>query len=108
MDGYNDFVNNCELSDWENITISLNSNNPTVMNYDGFLLLHGISSSSYKIFISQDNGVTWIDYQGIDADYAQIQTTIPFNKGDCFYRSSKVSGQQDYVSYYKKRDYSNR
>lgn len=103
--GYNDFVNNCELSDYEAISLSNNSANPTEMQYDGFLTAYTSQSGSvdFKIYI---NGVEISDSrpQG-GTGYA----SVAFIKGDKIYYTvsgAGISGQR--ARFYKKRDYSNR
>lgn len=103
--GYNDFVNNCELSDYETITLSNNSASPTEMQYDGFLIASSSQSNTvvFRIYI---NGIEVSDSrpQG-GTGYANVA----FNKGDkIYYYLTGSSIQTVYARFYKKRDYSNR
>lgn len=107
--GYNDFVNNCELSEWEQISVSTNSSNPTVMTYDGFLIIRSPTASGADIYV---NGVliskaVHTGYGG--SLYEGSSATIPVKKNDEIY---KIAGAGDtlpsFVAYYKLRDYSNR
>jgi hypothetical protein len=108
--GYNDFVNNCELSDWENVTISTNSSSPTVMPYDGFLSINNIySNPSTKLYV---NGVQLFQNTCTNTVNVNITSYIPVKKGDSVYGTNIGGGFQDLVPmkarYYKLRDYSNR
>lgn len=88
------------LSDWESITISTDSNNPTVMDYDGFL--HNDSNASnMTFFVSQDNGLTWRKfYTLLDAHNERDSVTAIVNKGDLVYTENILSGT--YGAFYKR------
>lgn len=103
--GYNDFVNNCELSDYENVTISTDNNNPTSMPYDGVLTVYRPYESGWGFSITI-NGVNFM--LNINADYAcPLEFTIKKND---LVSCSATGGRPitTYARYYKKRDYSNR
>ena len=85
------------LSDYENITLSTNSNNPTVMDYDGFL-------SRYQDSVNHDiwiyvNGVITRDYVG-GGDGSAGTILIPVNAGDRVYSNALASSAR--ARYYKK------
>ena len=101
--GWNDFVNNCELSDWEDITISMSSASPTVMDYDGFLSLGFNSNSTGNVSV---NGVR-INVS-IETSSSGSCPPIAFKKGDEIYGIVTGGYPIRKVRYYKKRDYSNR
>ena len=88
------------LSDWESITISTDSNNPTVMDYDGFL--HNDSNASnMTFFVSQDNGFTWRKfYTLLDAHNERDSVTAIVNKGDLVYTQNISSGT--YGAFFKR------
>lgn len=93
------------MSDYEQISLSNNSANPTEMQYDGFLVASSSQSGNvvFRIYI---NGVEISDSrpQG-GTGYA----SVAFNKGDkIYYQTSGSSIQNQYARFYKKRDYSNR
>ena len=97
------------MSDWEQISLSTNSSNPTVMPYDGFLIVRSPTGSGAYIYV---NGVlismaVHSGYGGTTYEGSSI--TIPVKKNDEIY---KFSGAGDttpsFVAYYKLRDYSNR
>ena len=93
-----------KLSDYEDITISSDSNNPTVMDYDGFYTLSIGSSGagpSLKVYV---NGVQ-IGGFGTGGQYTSIigQITIPFKKGDSIYKvNSSTTIVIEKVAYYKR------
>ena len=101
--GYNDFVNNCELSEWENISISTDPNNPTVMSYDGFLLCFTSqsNSSTLKIVVNGNEISDNRPEGGTGFGF------IPFVKNDEI-RIIHSGALYSRVRFYKKRDYSNR
>ena len=92
-------MNNCELSDWENVTISTDSTNPTVMPYDGFLSLG---------FNSTNNAHFWMNGIKFDVVIASsdggLCLPINFRKGDLIHGYAFPLQK---ICYYKKRDYSN-
>lgn len=92
------------LSDYESITISDDSNNPTIMDYDGFICLTNQSGvDGYGNFVI--NGVQW---QTGGRAQGWATATIPIKKGDSVYRSTWTSSNDYYCLFYKLRDYSNR
>ena len=97
------------MSEWEGISLSTNSSNPTVMTYDGFLIVRSPTGSGASIYV---NGViialaVHSGYGG--TAYEGSSVTIPVKKNDEIY---KVVGTGDttpsFVAYYKLRDYTNR
>ena len=105
--GYNDFVNNCELSDFEDITISTSASSPTEMPYDGYIYLSGSTDTNVgvsRLYVN-DIKVAQFESSGWVSNYLYTN----FKKGDKIYTSgwrSLTTPQK--VRYYKKRDYSNR
>lgn len=96
----------CELSDWENITISTDSNNPTIMSYDGFIAISDkfvgndgytsvyingvriVNINQYGSSGSGENAASGVTFpvkkgQSVYIDVSNIQT--PNRKG-CFYK----------------------
>lgn len=102
--GWNDFVNNCELSDWEDITISTNSANPTEMLYDGILNCNCSAGggAAISIFI---NGVATNNHAN---NGGSLGDTIYVQKGDEVYTTISSGTLTSKVRWFKKRDYSNR
>lgn len=84
------------LTNPELITISTDSNNPTVMEYDGFLNVWTSMDGSVTITI---NGVTFpqFDYASTATDRRGNPTMFAFNKGDTIYYSGNGTF---YVRYY--------
>ena len=95
------------LSDWENITLSTNSNNPTVFDKDGFLLIEDVKDN--KIHINNEFEV-WLGRSQPSGVYnTSNSVTIPVKIGDQIYINTTVSGEGvSKVAYYKLRDYSDR
>jgi hypothetical protein len=100
-------VNNCELSDFEDITISTSASSPTEMPYDGYIYLSGSThpnTGSSRLYVN-DIRVALFDSEGYIANYLYTN----FKKGDKIYTSGwYVLTTPQKVRYYKKRDYSNR
>lgn len=100
-------MNNCELSDFEDITISTNSSNPTEMAYDGYIYITGstdVNVGKSKLYV---NGVVVDQFDC--SNWVTNALSSNFKKGDQIY----TTGWRDLttpqkVRYYKKRDYSNR
>lgn len=93
-----------ELSEYENITLSTNSSNPTVMPYDGVYILanYGVSyiHNIYLNGVKISAGIT-----GNDTTGASTSSTILFKKGDTMYRLNtyiESSTFVEHVAYYKK------
>lgn len=99
-----------ELSDWENITISTDSNNPTLMEYDGFYIMsyaiHGNSGVPYQFYV---NGVLLFQSGNGGGNYNScvIEVMFPVKKGDLVYRTVGNQGttHTQKIAYYKKRHY---
>ena len=99
--GWNDFVNNCELSEWEEVS---NVSSVTAL-YDGFMSC----TAFYISYYAKVNNVIIGREQTVSNGYANI--SFPIKKGDVvsFYNSSdNAISLSPMVAYYKKRDYSNR
>ena len=92
-----------ELSEYENITLSTNSSNPTVMPYDGVYILanYGVSyiHHIYLNGIEISAGIT-----GNNTTGASTSSTILFKKGDTMYRLNTYTESTflEHVAYYKK------
>lgn len=102
--GYNDFVNNCELSAVDDITSLFQPTMSKTADYDGYFLIT-INTSSPRI----------VNFNGTPISInlttsGKSELTIPVNKGDVV----SITGDSNPVElkviafYYKKRDYSNR
>jgi hypothetical protein len=80
------------LGEWEKVTISTDSNNPTVMPYDGFLTVRNlVGTSSFNVYV---NGEI-ITNEGASYN-APRGKTLPFRKGDLIYTNET----QDSSSYF--------
>ena len=92
-----------ELSAYENITLSTNSSNPTVMPYDGVYILanYGVSyiHHIYLNGVEISAGIT-----GNSTTGASTSSTILFKKGDTMYRLNTYTESTflEHVAYYKK------
>lgn len=92
-----------ELSEYENITLSTNSSNPTVMPYDGVYILanYGVSyiHHIYLNGVEISAGITGNNMTG-----ASTSSTILFKKGDTMYRLNTYTESifLEHVAYYKK------
>lgn len=92
-----------ELSDYENITLSTDSSNPTVMPYDGVYILanYGVVNI-HHIYL---NGVEIsAGTTGNSTTGASTSSTIRFKKGDTMYRLHTYTESTfvEHVAYYKK------
>lgn len=98
------------LSDWETITLSTNSNNPTIMQYDGELIITGnptSSSTQTYLFLIQSNIGAVSGSQTTDGTVVCVSKTI--KKGDALHLEGTNYGAiTARARYYKLRDYSNR
>ena len=103
------------MDGWENITLSTDSNNPTIMDYDGFIRAKfsttgsGGDGSNFHIYI---NGVDFFEYYNTSSTYNfAVSQPLAISKGDSVYCSFSrlVAGCFESLgNFYKKRDYSNR
>ena len=96
------------LSDWESITISTNSNNPTVFDKDGFLLIADVKDN--KVHINNEFEV-WLGRSQPSGVYnVSNSVTIPVKIGDQIYINTALSSSEgtSKIAYYKLRDYSDR
>lgn len=99
--GYNDFVNNCELSDWESYyTYCGNSYTMTSAPYDGFLSIRSVSNATATYVKVNDIYFTTV--------YTGSSVTIPFKKGDKIEGSGSFVQAECWIAFFNKRDYSNR
>lgn len=107
--GYNDFVNNCELSDWEDASISNNSSNPTEIQYDGVICFGGYNSAWGSVSGSVSiNGISFTFLTPGDIGRgAGNWITYEVSKGDMVYVTNDMRTVMK-ARWYKKRDYSNR
>jgi hypothetical protein len=101
------------LDDWEAISISTDSNNPTVIPYDGFIdvVCQGGNLTGTIIYINGDiRSDFYIVFNGLSAagnNYA-VTHSLPVAKGDIIYRSGSLGIFTSIVRYYKLRDYTGR
>lgn len=97
------------LSAFESITISTDSNNPTPVPYDGFILFQVTGNSREVAELSVYVNGTLIgmtraaSYASRDAEQCIL---LPVKKGDTVYASPVVSASQ--ARFYKDRDYTGR
>ena len=104
-------MNNCELSEWESITLSTSSSDPTVMKYDGVgYIISAFTGQSNRFYLYSRNSGTstyfTIVSMGENGDHCQFSSQFTFSRGDEIYRGGTFDSCV--VAYYKKRDYSNR
>lgn len=104
--GYNDFVNNCELSDIESLTIGTSESTATQMQYDGFIAITMGGTTDSSLFISSDNKQTWFYILGTMVDFGKSAYWL-VRKGDYVWAPGGAS-PYNFARWYKKRDYSNR
>ena len=98
------------LSDWEDITLSTDSNNPTLIDKDGFLMFScgkGEGQGGGQYFINV-NGINFTYVFCSDGVRAGGTCTIPLKKGDLVYSPNFRYVSICKVAYYKLRDYSDR
>ena len=104
MDGYNSikYANDQnKLSDYEDITLSNSSTNPTVMEYDGFLTV----SNNGPRYLTINNITVLVGDSYSGSSFSGIYCA-PIKKGDRVYVNYSFSIQK--IRFYKDRDYSNR
>lgn len=94
------------LDDFENITLSTSSSNPTIMDYDGFIGFANQSdgSASYSVYINQKQVLL---YLGANTNYRCAQW-CPVQKGDEIYTANTPSLTYLMGRFYKLRDYNAR
>lgn len=90
------------LGEYENITLSTSSSSPTIVEYDGFIILNSTQGDggSYRLGSIFINGIqiNTIQY----ANSRNINTvTIPIKKGDSIYLGDNASYTLIKVRYYK-------
>ena len=105
--GWNDFVNNCELSEWENF-YAYNNNSWTMTSapYDGFVTIYTNGGQGVGALV-QINDVD-MGYNS-NASYGTNSVgSYAFRKGDKVVAEPRNVGGTAYICFYKKRDYSNR
>lgn len=104
------FRNQVQLSAMEQVTISTDSNDPTVAEFDGFLIIQNT--------VTSNNGTTTrhlyingVDFPSTSVSQYAVQrseiATIPVRKGDEIYAPVATFIINAYFMYYKARDYSN-
>ena len=95
------------LSDFEDITISTDANNPTVMRYDGFIAVANMSNGDAYRFIYVNNIEVDVNYH-VNTN-ARSADWLPVSKGDNVYMISH-GGYIAWIRgrFYKLRDYSDR
>lgn len=94
------------LSDFEDITISTDSNNPTVMRYDGFIAVANIGNGGTYRFIYVNN--IEVDVNHHFNTYSRTADWLPVSKGDNVYIASTGNIAWIRGRFYKLRDYSDR
>lgn len=98
------------LDDWEPISISTDSNNPTVIPYDGFLSLvvSGNNRTGSALFINgQHIGNAYLVLDNVVGTFS-VTHSIPVAKGDLAYITGELHLAIPWVRYYKLRDYTGR
>lgn len=92
------------LSDFEAVTISTDSSNPTIMQYDGMLFItqSWASSMAVGIYINGNR----VSYAG--SNNLSLAQTVVFKKNDAIYLTVIGGGVEEFACYYKKRDYFDR
>lgn len=101
------------LGDFEPIVISTDSNNPTVIPYDGFLDIacQGSNMEGSIIYINGDiRSDFYIVFNGLSVSgntYA-VTHNLPISKGDRIYRTGSLGIFFSGARYYKLRDYTGR
>lgn len=100
---FTEYVKNQNLlSDLENITLSTNGSNPSIMEYDGFLICYHnyghiiVNGTSFPLGQAQPSGVYNVENTN----------TIPVKKGDSVY--TDVTPTRSIARFYKQRDYGGR
>lgn len=84
------------LGEWEKVTISTDSNNPTVMPYDGFLTVRNfVGTSACNVYV---NGEI-ITNEGASQN-APRGKTLPFRKGDLIYTNVATDSTSYFLACY--------
>lgn len=111
----NSYVKNQNiLSDLESIVISFNSASPTIMEYDGYLVVSLKDSSATGILADVYVNNTMISIgcgRGQEYVMANSSATVPVNKGDSVYIQlidGSTSSLSTSIRQYKLRDYTGR
>ena len=97
------------LSDFEDITISTDANNPTEMRYDGFLLISVLDGRGTTPYVNID-GTQYL-LTNNNTDIGGTTVNIPIKKGQKVYlilAGLSISSITCRLMYYKLRDYSDR
>lgn len=103
------YKNDMVLSEWEEITISTDPNNPTVMQYDGFLVIRSPVYSGANIYVNGVYVITTTHSSYGNSVYEGTSATLPIKKNDRIYKTVGAGNTTpSYVAYYKLRDYTNR
>lgn len=102
------------LDDWETITVSSDSSNPTVMPYDGFLELcfQGEDLKGSVIYVNGELiSDFYIVFRGVsmgEGNTFAVTHHIPVKKGDRIYKDGLLTMFTSNARYYKLRDYTGR
>lgn len=102
------------LDDWEAISISTDSNNPTVIPYDGFLEIC-VQGEDLKGSVIYVNGELisdfYIVFKGVsmgEGNTFAATHSLPVKKGDRIYKDGLLTVFTSNARYYKLRDYTGR
>lgn len=100
--------NQNKLSAMEQVTISSDSNNPTVAEFDGFLIVENTLTSNNGT-ATRHFYVNGVDLPAQSISQYAVQRseylTIPIRKGDEIYTPVAAYVASAYFMYYKARDY---
>ena len=100
--------NQTKLSPMEQVTISSDSNNPTVAEFDGFLIVENTLTSNNGT-ATRHFYVNGVDLQAQSISQYAVQRseylTLPVNNGDDIYTPIAGYVVNAYFMYYKARDY---
>lgn len=98
------------LADWETITVSTDSANPTVIPYDGFLslLVEGSNRTGSALYINgQHISNAYVVLDNVVGTFSETHS-VPVAKGDLVYKTGELHLTRPWVRYYKLRDYTGR
>lgn len=100
--------NQNKLSAMEQVTISSDSNNPTIAEFDGFLIVENTLTSNNGT-VTRHFYINGIDLSAQSISQYAVQRseylTLPVNKGDEIYTPIAGYVLNAYFMYYKARDY---
>ena len=100
------------LSEWETITLSTSSSDPTIMHYDGFIAIKDCYSGNtgYTLVFIDGVNVIQINQYGASGTIAQSPDgmSFPVKKGQSVYLNvGSIQTAYRYAAFYKLRDYRN-